>query len=144
MLRTVLPWALSISAAIAGASAIVAAPAAVHSDIQPVPGIPTKPSVWVENRGREQAVPVNILNIAPDLAMPVQVMGTPRVTITAPVPVEVHQSRQAWEYLTVSIGGSENPIDKLERLGADGWEVTGLQLSPAGSATRTVLLKRPR
>ena len=144
MLRTVLPWTLSIGAALAGASVMVAAPAAVDSDVQDRPGIPTKPSVWVENRGRDQAVPVSVQNVAPDAILPVQVMGTARVAIAAPTPLDVHRTRQSWEYLTVSIGGNENPVDKLERLGADGWETTGLLFPTTGSTARLILLKRPR
>lgn len=142
MPKTALLWTLSVCALLVGASRMVAAPDAAR--VQDVPGIPTKPSVWVENRGIGQSVPVSLLEVAPDAFLRVQVAGTPAVSIAGANVLDTRNMRQPWEYLTISISGGENPVGKLEKLGADGWETTGLQFPADGTASRLLLLKRPR
>lgn len=154
MPRSLLPvmaWTLSLCALFAGASVMVAAPRGADAhvspaghDVQDRPGFPTQARVWIENRGRSESVPVIIQDTAPDASLHVQITGTPSVTIAAPTVLDTRRSRQPWEYLTVSIAGNENPIAKLEKLGAEGWEATGLQFPADGSAARLVLLKRPK
>ncbi len=136
--RTMLPWTLSVCAVFAGASAMVAAP-----DSQDSPGQPTKAKVWIENRGGGEAVPVSIENVAPGASLSVQIVGTPSVTIAAAKALDARRLRQPWEYVTVSIEHGENPAGKLEKLGGEGWETTGLQFASGGTSS-VVLLKRPK
>jgi hypothetical protein len=140
MSRTLLPWTLSVCAVFAGASVMVAGP-----DVQDRPGFPTWPAkVWIENRGASEAVPVVIQNAAPEAALHVQVTGTPSVTIAGANALDVRRLRQPWEYLTISVGPGENPVGRMQSLGAEGWEATGLQFPIDGTTSKAVLFKRPR
>ena len=142
--RTMLPWTLSVCAVFAGASSTVAAPDSQEYPGQyQYPGQPTKARVWIENRGGGEAVPVSIENAAPGASLGVQIVGTPSVAIAAAKALDVRRLRQPWEYLTVSIDHGENPAGKLENLGNDGWETTGLQFASGGTSS-VVLLKRPK
>jgi hypothetical protein len=87
------------------------------------PGQMTESRVFVENRGRETAIPVVVHDIAS----------------TSPVPGR--RVRQAWEYRLVNLTHGEDAARVLTPLGLDGWEVTGVQLST--SVNTILLLKRP-
>jgi hypothetical protein len=85
------------------------------------PGQMTKASVFIENRGASQAIPVVLPNSAP---------------------VVVSLKRQVWEYRSVVLTVGQDVAMALTAVGLDGWETTGLQVT---DGTRiAVLLKRPQ
>jgi hypothetical protein len=88
------------------------------------PGQSTKGQVWIENRGRNEAVPI----VAPD-----------------PLPVLVRNPVRLWDYQVLSItpGTSASELTKvLMASGSTGWETSGVHL-PNGPNTLLVM-KRPR
>jgi len=107
---------------------------------QTYPGQPTQGRVYIENRGAQQAVPVNLLQPAADPALRVQVAGTHAVSVSGPV--DVRQMRQTWEYQRVVVEWNDDVIGKLNSLGAAGWE-TSLQYSDA-QGRFVIVLKRLR
>lgn len=122
---------------------VAAAGAASLAAPQVRPGEPTKPSVWVENRGQNEAIPTTIEGMS-DFVKPlrVEVTGTTAVALAPSTMIQVRQARQSWEHrlITVPAGGDlEAGLAKLE---ADNWEAVGFQATAQGATT--VLLKRPR
>jgi hypothetical protein len=106
------------------------------------PGQITQAKVWIENRGRSEAVPVILQDVMTPTPIGVQVTGTPTVAIAPATIVQARLVRQPWEYRTVNIPAGQDAANLLSAAGADGWEATGIQLSnPSGGA---VVLKRPR
>ena len=93
--------------------------------------------VWIQNRDRAEAIPVSIQDAAP-----VQVTGTPTVTIASTTIVQSRLVRQAWEYTVVTVQTGRDPLAVVSKAGQDGWETTGVQFSaPDGTS---LLMKRPR
>ncbi len=88
------------------------------------PGDMTKGQVWIENRGRNESIPI----VAPD-----------------PIPVVVQNPVRQWEYSTLVVTPNMPPLE-LNRLlaaaGLAGWETAGVQVV---SGTNTLMvMKRPR
>ena len=105
------------------------------------PGQMTQARVWVQNKGRDEAVPVDLRESNLDAPLRVQVINAePQYGSTNPIAVRA--ARQTWEYETVAVTLDQDPRPALNRLGVEGWETTGITL-PAPNATR-FLLKRPR
>ena len=106
------------------------------------PGQMTQAHVWVENRGRTEAVPIDLRAVNLDNPLRVQIVnGEPQYgPLLNPVPVR--PVRPLWEYQTVTLATSEDMAQRLNPLGAAGWETTGI-MSVDGQRT-TLLLKRPR
>jgi hypothetical protein len=96
------------------------------------PGQMTQGHVQIDNRGANEAIPVEL---AVDRPLRVQVVND---ETTGPVVVRV---ARLWEYQTVIIPSAEDPATRLNALGA-GWEATGIAIGQAGGAR--LLLKRPR
>ena len=106
------------------------------------PGLISPAKVWVENRGRNEALPVVIQDVTTATPIGVQVIGTPTVAIAPSAVVQARLIRQAWDYRTIAIAPAEDAARVLSAAGADGWEATGAQLAtPTGT---TLVLKRPR
>ena len=126
---------------LSGCGAVAAGAAMVAASAQDRPG-PTKPSVWVENRGAQEAIPIVVQGVATRTPMPVQISGTPTVVLTPGAVVQARLVRQSWEYRTVTVQPGQDFAAVLSSLGADGWEATNVQ-APAPTGT-TVVLKRPR
>jgi hypothetical protein len=88
------------------------------------PGQATKGQVWIENRGRNESIPV----VAPD-----------------PIPVIVQHRVRQWEYQIVSVTPGM-PAPELTRMlivqGNAGWEAAGIQV--ASGSTTLLVMKRPR
>ena len=108
------------------------------------PGDMTDAKVWVQNRSRAEAIPVN-LRVA-DLEMPLRVLvsnaeSNPHAVKVAG-PVRAQAQRQEWEYETVAIV-PDSSLQALKSLGVGGWETTGIAW-PSAQGTMTLLLKRPR
>ena len=119
------------------AVAILAAPEQVGTDR---PGQPTQGKVWIQNRGRSEAVPVVFQDGATG-PLAVQVVGSPTVAIAPASIVSARFARQPWEYRTLRIPPGQDAAKLSATAGMDGWEVI-LQI-PDQSAT-VLLLKRPR
>ncbi len=114
--------------------------AAFVSSDQSYPGQPTQAKVWIQNHGRAEVVPVSVQEVAGDAQLKVQVAGTPAVAVNGVV--DMRQARQTWQYARLIVGPDQDPIVELNKVGADGWETTGLQLAePRGTA---FVLKRAR
>jgi hypothetical protein len=119
-----------------GASAMLASPEQTRT-----PGQMTEAHVWVENRGPNEALPVDLRDVNLDHPLRVQVVNSePQYGSTRPV--QVRPVPQPWDYRTVLVLPAENLAAKLNTLGADGWETTGIVFVKVEGTT--VLLKRPR
>jgi len=109
----------------------------------PKPGQMTEAHVWVHNRGRNEAVPVELLTVNLDRPLRVQVVnGEPQdVSIN---PMRVRFARVEWEYQTITIppGAQSSMAAMLNAQGAQGWETTGIVFEAENRTT--LLLKRPR
>ncbi|MGH9146576.1 MAG: hypothetical protein ACRD1Q_07695 [Vicinamibacterales bacterium] len=105
------------------------------------PGYPTRPSVWVENRGPAEAVPIVLQGVATTAPLPVEVVGTPTVAIGTANAVQARRLRQQWEYSTISAGRGQDIAAALNSAGMEGWELS-MQL-PDQTGTVLVLM-RPR
>jgi hypothetical protein len=150
-----------VSVALAGAIALLIGTAMLAAPGQDRPGPPapgterpgelTRGRVYIENRGRNEAipivapepVPVVVQNVVTNSPMPVRLSGnTPG---SPPPPVAVRHAVQTWEYRTVTIPADAAPqglTSVLTGPGNEGWEPAGVQVA---SGTNTlVVLKRPR
>lgn len=105
------------------------------------PGQMTEARVHILNRGRAEAIPVDLRDASPDAPLRVRVVG-PDNTDSSTAPVRVRSTRLEWEYETVTLAADQDVAAALNRQGAAGWETTGIVLAtPAGTL---VVLKRPR
>ena len=98
------------------------------------PGQMTQGHVQIDNRGRNEAIPVD-LNL--DAPLRVQIVNGETTG-----PVLIRAVRPSWEYLTVTVPTAEDPATRLNALGVSGWETTGIAVAQA-EGTR-LLLKRRR
>jgi hypothetical protein len=138
-MRTGLAFVLLGGVVLTAGGAMLAAPG---QDRQDRPGQLTQAKVWVENRGRSEAVPVILQEVITPMPMGVQVIGTPTVTIAPGSSVLARLVRQPWEYRTVNVPPGQDAAIVLSNAGADGWETSGLQFpNPSGNL---IVLKRPR
>jgi hypothetical protein len=106
------------------------------------PGQIGQAKVWIENRGRSEAVPIILEEVAASAPINVQVSGTPTVAIAPATVVQTRLARQQWEYRTVDLEREQDPAAALSRAGAEGWETTGIQLLNRAGAP--VVMKRPK
>ena len=122
----------------ASASAILAAPEQTQQ-----PGQMTQANVWVRNRGKGEAIPVNLSDVALDSPLRVRVLnGRGTTPGDDPVNVRVIPQPTFWEYQTIVVKPEQDLAQALNTRGVAGWETTGVALtSPQGT---TVLLKRLR
>jgi hypothetical protein len=105
------------------------------------PGQMTQARVWVQNKGKAEAVPVDLREVNLDVPLNVHVVnGLPGTPVTAPV--LTRQTRQTWEYETIVIPAGANAAALLNREGNGGWETTGIAFADADGTA--LLLKRPR
>ena len=101
------PVALLAGIALLVVTAVPAAPGQTRQE-PPTPGTErpgqsTKAQVWVENRGRNEAIPI---------------------VATAPIPVVVQNPVRQWEYQTVSVAPGTSPTELTRLLtvqGNAGW-----------------------
>ena len=120
-----------------GAAALVGA-ARADAPAQTYPGQPTQGKVWIQNRGKDEAVPIDLQHASLDVPL--------RVEVVDPFPgrrplFDVHYKAQPWEYRVLQVNASDTAQVELNRFGEAGWEVVG-QLARANGFE--VLLKRPR
>lgn len=122
---------------VVGGAAILAAPG--QTTLQP--GQMTQARVWIQNRGRSEAVPVELRDVNLDAPLRVQIInGEPTYAATAPV--LVREIRRVWEYDTITVAPTQNVAAMLTQRGVDGWETTGISFVSADGTT--LLLKRAR
>ena len=105
------------------------------------PGQMTEAHVWVDNQGREEAVPVDLRDVHLDRPLRVQVVNNdPQYGSSGPV--QVRSVRTLWDYQLLVVPQAADLAMRLNAQGALGWEAIGV-LSQTAEAT-TVLLKRQR
>ena len=106
------------------------------------PGQMTQAKVWIQNRGRSEAIPVELREMNLDGPLKVQVVNAePAYPSTNPVPVR--EVRHVWDYESIAVKSTEDLATRLNARGATGWETTGIW-SVNAEGTSTVLLKRAR
>jgi hypothetical protein len=129
--------AFAFALIVAGTS-ILAAPSQTAQ-----PGQMTQARVWVENRGRSEAIPVDVREMNLDAPLRVQVTnGEPQYAGSNPV--QVREVRRIWDYETILIPADApaSRVSLLNSRGANGWETTGI--ASVNADGMTLLLKRPR
>ena len=123
-----------ISFAVAGALVIVSSTMlASPGQTTQQPGQMTQGHVQIDNRGRNEAIPVEL-----DAGKTLRV----QVVNDTAAPAVVRAVRLSWEYQTVTIPSNEDPATRLNALGASGWETAGYAV--AQSEGTRLLLKRLR
>jgi hypothetical protein len=128
-----------LAAALVAGSTMRAAP-----DQTPRPGEMTEAKVWIQNRNRAEAIPVDLRDANLDAPLRVLVANgeTNPHSVRVAGPIRVQLLKQEWDYDTVVIATGTSPVQTLKPLGLAGWETTGIAWT-AGAQT-TLLLKRPR
>jgi hypothetical protein len=122
---------------IAGTS-MLAAPGQTTSK----PGQMTEAHVWVQNRGKSEAVPVELRDVNLDAPLKVQVInGDGAFARTSPVLVV--ETRKTWDYETLTVLPTDDMTTRLNVRGAAGWETTGIWSVTPDGVTK-LLLKRSR
>lgn len=132
---------VSAFALIIAGTSILAAP----QQTTRTPGQMTEAHVWIQNRGRAEAVPVELRDVNLDAPLKVEIInGEPRYP-SAVNPLPVHEVRplRLWDYESITVKRTEDVTVRLNARGAAGWETTGIWSVNAEGAT-TLLLKRPR
>ena len=129
-----------VAACVVLAGGVAMLPASAQDRTQQ-PGQPTQGKVWIQNRGDTEAVPVSIQYVALASPLPVQVTGSPIVTMGSGSVVDLRVARQPWEYRTVSIAPGQDPASLLNTAGSEGWETTGVAIVEPGRTV--VVMKRP-
>jgi hypothetical protein len=120
---------------IVGGAAMLAAPEQTQQ-----PGQMTQARVLVLNRGRNEAVPVELRDANLDSPLHVRIMnGEPSV---GPL-LTVHLAPVTWDYKTVPIAPGDDMAQVLHTDGSNGWETTGITYADSRGMT-TILLKRAR
>jgi hypothetical protein len=103
------------------------------------PGQITQARVWVQNRGRGEAVPVDLREANLDNPLRVRIVnGEP----AQGAPIMVRVVVPLWDYRSVTLSPGQNTAQVLSGEGANGWETTGIVFASAEGTT--FLLKRPR
>lgn len=126
----------------AGRSAMLAAPAQATQTTQQ-PGQMTEARVTIQNRGREQAVPISLQDVSLETPLRVRVInGQTAPGTDEPVSVRIVRSPRVWQYQIVAVKPEENMAAVLATPGAAGWETTGIVFTNAG--VTSVLMKRLR
>ena len=151
-----------VSVALAGSIALFVGTAMLAAPGQDRQGLPapgterpgqlTRGLVFIENRSRNEAIPVVVQdgvsvvvqNVAPSATpMPVRLAGaTPGAP---PPPVAVRHAGQPWEYRTISIPAdvaAPGLTSLLTGPGNEGFEPAGVQVT--SGANTLLVLKRPR
>lgn len=130
-MRTALIYAMAGVTSVAFGSALVAAP-----EQGPRPGDMNRATVWVQNRGAAEAIPVSVQGADSAIPLRVQLVG-------ATTSVSTRRVQQAWEYRQVRVPPDQEVAQTLNALGAEGWETTGVQMTPTAGPT-VLVMKRPR
>jgi hypothetical protein len=123
-----------VSLLVVWSTAMLAAP---EQTLQP--GQMTQAHVWVQNRGRGEAVPVDLRESNLENPLRVRIVnGEPNQVD----PIIVRMVVPRWDYRSVTLTPGQDMVPALSGLGVGGWETTGIVFTSAEGTT--VLLKRPR
>jgi hypothetical protein len=112
------------------------------------PGQMTQARVWIENRDRAEAIPIDLRAVNVERPIRVEVAnGDPfysshpvTVRATESQPLNVRLTRQVWEYTSISVDTGVDPVSALNTQGAAGWETTGVVF--VSQNRTTLVLKR--
>jgi hypothetical protein len=121
---------------VTGASAMLAAP----EQTTITPGQMTQAKVWVQNRGANEAVPVDLRDSTVANPLRVEVVGGAPGRPANPVVVRV--VRELWQYESVLVKPDQDPASALSQAANTGWETTGITFNRPDGVL--LLLKRPR
>jgi len=142
-----LQWIVSAFAGVlvVGGTAILAAPGQTQQlgRTQPgaqttqQPGQMTEAHVWIQNRGKAEAVPISLQEATLDAPLRVRVVNAPG----ADDALRARLVPQTWDYNAITLKDNEDPVKALLAPGLAGWETTGIAFTRPGSAV--LLLKRP-
>jgi hypothetical protein len=127
------------------ASALLAAPGQTQQPGQTTqqPGQMTQARVWIQNRGHDEAIPINLQEVSLEAPLRVRVVNAqPAPGRDEPVNVHIVRQPRVWQYQSVTVAAGENIAAALSVHGAGGWETTGIA-STTRDAT-TLLMKRLR
>jgi hypothetical protein len=104
------------------------------------PGQMTQARVWIQNRGRGEAVPISLQESALEAPLRVRVvnMQDPKVSDE---PVHARLVQQSWDYHTIFVKDGQDPVVALIGPGVAGWETTGVAFTKPDGVT--LLLKKP-
>ena|SRR5829696_8967155 len=117
-------------------SAMLAAPGQTQQ-----PGQMTQARVWIQNRTRGEAIPINLEEVSLDAPLRVRVVNAqPDPGVNEPVNVRIVARPRAWQYQTITVARDDNIASALNGPGANGWEATGITF-PVGDGI-AVLMKR--
>jgi hypothetical protein len=106
------------------------------------PGQMTQARVWVQNRGSDEAVPVDVRDVSLEKPLMVHVVNGEPLFGEGTTPVQIRAARQPWEYQRVEVSQRADVAAVLNASGAAGWEVVAtLSATPEGTS---FLMKRPR
>jgi hypothetical protein len=104
------------------------------------PGQMTQARVFIQNRGRGEAVPISLQESTLDTPLRVRVvnMQDPKISDEA---IHARLVQQSWDYHTIVVKDGQDPAVALIGPGVQGWETTGVTfVKPEGVM---LLLKRP-
>lgn len=104
------------------------------------PGQMTQPRVFIQNRGRGEAVPISIEDSSLDAPLRVRVVNMQDAKVKDEA-IHARLVQQSWDYHTVVVKDGQDPVVALIGPGAAGWEATGVAFVKADGVT--LLLKRP-
>jgi hypothetical protein len=104
------------------------------------PGQMTQARVFIENRGRGEAVPISIQDASLDAPLRVRVVNMQDAKVKDEA-IHARLVQQSWDYHTVVVKDGQDPVVALIGPGAAGWEATGVAFVKAEGVT--LLLKRP-
>jgi hypothetical protein len=105
------------------------------------PGQMTQARVFIENRGRTEAVPISLQESTLDAPLRVRVVNLPDPKVSDEA-IHARMVAQPWDYRTVLVKNGQDPVAALTALGAASWEATGVTFAQPDGVT--LLLKRPR
>ena len=104
------------------------------------PGQMTQARVWIENRGRAEAVPISLQEATLDTPLRVRVVNMQSSQVTDEA-IHARLVPQSWDYQTIALKEGQDPAATLIGPGLTGWETTGIAfVKPEGV---TLLLKKP-
>src|SRR5919198_880738 len=112
-----------VAVLIATAVALVAAAQTIR------PGQMTEARVWVQNRGRSEAIPIDMREVNIERPLKVEVVNGLFGEQYAREPVSVRITRSQWEYKTIVVNDAAEAVRLLNAEGQAGWETTGVGLA---------------
>ena len=130
-----------VSVAVACAIVVISSRTLASPEQTQQPGQMTQARVWIENRSRSEAVPVDLRDVNLDQPLRVQIING-EAQYGPSNPVQVRPLRSLWEYQTVTFATGEDMVQKLNPLGGNGWETTGI--TSVNAQGTMLLLKRQR